>query len=88
MFSQILSDQLIDATYQFNSQVEDVLRELPVDDDNVSQQLAKKVSDSILAAIRADYFNSYAGRNDINIKSLVSGNNTIYDRLNKIKIAI
>ena len=88
MFSDILSDQLLDATRAFNGQVEDVIRELPVEDDEVSQQLAKKVSDAILVGVRSDYFNTYADRNNINIKGLVSGNNTIYDRLNKLKVAI
>ena len=88
MFSDILSDQLLDATRAFNGQVEDVIRELPVEDDEVSQQLAKKVSDAILVGVRSDYFNTYASRNNINIKGLVSGNNTIYDRLNKLKVAI
>jgi hypothetical protein len=78
----------LDATRAFNGQVEDVIRELPVEDDEVSQQLAKKVSDAILVGVRSDYFNTYASRNNINIKGLVSGNNTIYDRLNKLKVAI
>ena len=88
MFSDILSDQLLDATRGFNAQVEEVIRELPIEDDNVSQKLAKKVSDSILVAIRSDYFNSYANRNGIDIGGLVSGNSTIYDRLNRLKVAI
>lgn len=88
MFADILSDQLLDATKAFNQQIERVLMELPVEDDNVSQQLAKKVSDAILIDIRSGYFNVYASRNGVNIQELVSGNNTIYDRLNRIKIAI
>lgn len=88
MFRDILGAQLIEATGSFNDQCEGVLFELPVDDDNISQQLAKKVSDALLVAIRSDFFNAYAKRLGINIRNLVTGDNTIYDRLNKLKIDI
>ena len=86
LFKDILRAQLIEATESFNSQCEDIIFELPIEGDEVSQQLAKKVSDSVLVSIRSDFFNSYASRFGINIRGLVNGNNTIYDRLNKLKI--
>jgi len=88
MFSDILSDQLLDATRSFNNTVEFVLAELPVDDENISEKLAKKVSDTILVSVRSNFFNNYAEKIGTDIVGLVSGDNTIYDRLNKIKIAI
>ena len=86
LFEAILSEQLVEATNSFNQQCESILFELPVEGDDISQQLAKKVSDSVLISIRSDFFNQYASRWGINIKGLVSGKNTIYDRLNKLKI--
>jgi len=38
-----------------------------------------------LVSIRSDYFNQYANKFGINIRGLVSGENTIYDKLNNIK---
>jgi hypothetical protein len=88
LFADILSDQLIDATRSFNSTVETVLTYLPVDDDNVSEKISKKIADTILVSIRSDYFNAYASKNGIDIPGLVTGDNTISDRLNRLKIAI
>ena len=86
LFRDILSSQLIDATNGFNTQCEAVLTELPVEEDEVGQQLSKKVADAILVSIRSDFFNQYANRWGINIRGLVNGSNTMYDRLNKLKI--
>lgn len=89
LFEDILSAQLIDATPEFNRQCEFVSRYLPAEEDgDVSKDVMKKISDAILVKIRSDFFNKYAERHGIDIKGLVNGNNTIYDRLNKLKIDI
>lgn len=88
LFRDILSPQLIEATAGFNSICEQVVMNLPIEQDEVSQQTVKKVSDSVLTSIRSDFFNSYADRFGINIRNLVNGDNTIYDRLNRLKIDI
>lgn len=88
LFRDILSPQLIEATAGFNSICEQVVMDLPIEQDEVSQQTVKKVSDSVLTSIRSDFFNAYADRFGINIRNLVNGNNTIYDRLNRLKIDI
>lgn len=88
LFNDILADQLIDATESFNGICEGVLFNLPVEDENVSQDLLKKISNSVLISIRSGFFNQYAEKNGIDIRKLVSGNNTIYDRLIKLKIDI
>ena len=89
LFEDILSAQLIDATPEFNRQCEFVSRYLPAEEDgDVSKDVMKKISDAILVKIRSGFFNKYAERHGIDIKGLVNGNNTIYDRLNKLKIDI
>ena len=88
LFLDILRDQLIDATYSFNATVESVLVELPVEDDNVTEKLARKVSDTIMVSIRSGFFNNYANKNNIDIRGLVNGENAMYERLNRLKIAI
>ena len=86
LFKDIIADQLVEATDAFGDQIEDITMYLPIEQDEVSQQIAKKVSDSILVSIRSDFFNTYASKWGINIRDLVSGDNTIYDRLNRLKI--
>lgn len=89
LFEDILSAQLIDATPEFNRQCDFVSRYLPAEEDgDVSKDVVKKISDAILVKIRSGFFNKYAERHGIDIKGLVNGNNTIYDRLNKLKIDI
>ena len=48
----------------------------------------QKISDAVQGKIKASFINDYATKNGINIPDLVSGNNSIYDRLNRIQIAI
>lgn len=88
LFRDILSPQLIEATTGFNGTCEYIIDNLPVEQDEISQQIVKKVSDSVLTSIRSGFFNAYADRFGINIRNLVNGNNTIYDRLNRLKIDI
>lgn len=88
LFRDILSPQLIEATTGFNGTCEYIIANLPVEQDEISQQTVKKVSDSVLISIRSGFFNAYADRFGINIRNLVNGNNTIYDRLNRLKIDI
>ena len=48
----------------------------------------QKISDAVAAKIKADAINRYAEENGIDIPSLVTGTNTIYDRLNRFKCLI
>lgn len=90
MFRKVLSDQLIQANEQFNQQIfnkggfiEYIGRE-----ENATSDLITKVINSALALIKSKYINNYAKHIGTNIKDLVSGNNTIYDRLLALKVKI
>lgn len=55
---------------------------------STDEQLLRNVSGSILAKLKSSFFNDYAEKNGIDIKKLVDGNETIFNRLCKIKSEI
>ena len=85
LFSDIISDQLLDATDSFDQQVSFIVSMLNIDEEDVTKTISDKVSNSLLVSLRSDYFNQYASLFGINIRDLVSGDNTIYDKLNNLK---
>ena len=48
----------------------------------------QKIADALTGKIKSEFFNLYAAEHDIDIPSLVSGNNSIYNRLDALKIKI
>ena len=51
-------------------------------------ELIQKCTDAMLSWIKSKYVNMYANARGINIKGLITGNNTIYDKLLKLKLDI
>lgn len=87
-FSDIMSNSLIQATPQFERQLNVVLNILNKQGERLNEQIIGEVTDAIIQQIKSRFINDYASRHNINIKSLVSGDNTIYDRLIKLQTAI
>ena len=91
-FEDILSGQLIQATPQFKQQLFGrgvklgLLDILNKKSEYRTADLIQKCSDAILSWIKSKYINEYAKRHNINIKELVDGNNTLYDRLLKLSV--
>lgn len=86
LFMDIMGSFTIESTAQFQVQVNNVLH--AIGEDNASADMRKTVSKQIMNYIRAGFFNTWAEKNNINVKGLVSGKNTISDRLEDIRIKI
>lgn len=86
LFFDIMSTFSIESTPQFQIQISEICR--AIGEVNPSADVRKAVSRQIMNYIRAGFFNTWAENNRINIKGLVSGKNTISDRLEDIRIKI
>lgn len=87
IYRTILKSMLFEATKGFQDAVSIVLNEIgEANTQNI--QLIKQVYNSVMFSIKSKFINSYANRNGINIKELVSGDNTMFDRLGKLRIAL
>lgn len=86
LFKDIMGSFTIESTPQFQIQVNKILRE--IGNENGSADMRKAVSRQIMNYIRAGFFNKWAEDMGIDIKGLVSGENTISDRLEDIRIKI
>jgi hypothetical protein len=86
LFMDIMGSFTIESTAQFQVQVNNILH--AIGEDNASADMRKAVSNQIMNYIRAGFFNTWAEKNNINVKGLVSGKNTISDRLEDIRIKI
>lgn len=86
LFMDIMGSFTIESTAQFQVQVNNILH--AIGEDNASADMRKAVSKQIMNYIRAGFFNTWAEKNNINVKGLVSGKNTISDRLEDIRIKI
>ena len=86
LFMDIMGSFTIESTNQFQVQVDRILNQ--IGEKNASADMRKAVSKQIMNYIRAGFFNTWAQNMNINIKGLVSGNNTISDRLEDIRIKI
>ena len=90
VFNDIMGSQIIQGTDRFIGRgglVDAVLSAIERFG-STDEQLLRTVSGSILAKIKSAFFNKYAEDNDIDVKGLVDGNNTIYSRLCKLKSEI
>lgn len=83
-FLNIMDGQVFEATSGFRAVVNNIADMLGKKDATSIQ----KISDAVAAKIKADAINKYAEENGIDIPSLVTGTNTIYDRLNRFKCLI
>lgn len=86
-FLSILQGQILEATVSFQRAINQILRQQNISRDTSIDTL-NKLTRKILIKIKSNYFfakGGYCERNGIDPKSLVSGPNTIYDRLNKLK---
>jgi len=86
-FFSILDGQLLEATPAFGREIDRILSKIDKEDSR-GQELVNSITRRILIKIKSGYFFNAGGFCDafsINPKSLVSGNNTICDRLNKLK---
>lgn len=83
-FLGIMDGQVFEATSGFRAVVNNIADMLGKKDATSIQ----KISDAVAAKIKADAINKYAEENGIDIPSLVTGTNTIYDRLNRFKCLI
>ena len=86
LFMDIMGSFTIESTNQFQIQVDRILNQ--IGEKNASADMRKAVSKQIMNYIRAGFFNTWAQNMNINIKGLVSGNNTISDRLEDIRVKI
>lgn len=84
MFSGILRGQVIEASPAFQRTVSRIAEALGRNDD----KFISKISEAMSTKLKADSMLQYALDNDINIPGLVTGQNTIYDRLLRIQYAI
>ena len=90
VFTRIMGSQVIQGTDRFIGRgglVDGILNAVGRFG-TTDAQLLNSVSGAILAKKKSTFFNEYARRNNINIKGLVDGNNTIFNRLCKIKSEI
>ena len=83
-FLDIMDGQVLEATRGFRAIVDHIANILGKKDATSIQ----KISDAVSAKMKSDAINAYAEQNGIDIPSLVTGNNTIYDRLNRFKCLI
>lgn len=86
LFTDIMGSFAIEATAQFQLQVNEVAR--AIGESSPSADMLQRISRQILNYIRAGFFNKWAEDNHIDIKGLVDGDNTISDRLEQIRIKI
>lgn len=87
-FMRILEGQLIEATNSFSKDLDVLLSKID-EEERTSKKTINTLTRKMLIKIKSDYFSMvYCPMFGIDIKGLVSGSNTIYDRLNKIKSAI
>lgn len=84
----LMSGHSIQATTQFNWQMASLMDYLHLSPNTISIDTLEKISLSIMSWIKSKYINEYAKRHNIDIKGLVSGENTLYDRLLALKIAL
>lgn len=84
---RILSKQSFYANNSFINAVIKFSRTLVGDDQPLTKDLLKQIGLSLSTAIKQDYINRYAKHNNINIKSLFVGYNTINVLLNMWKSA-
>lgn len=84
LFFNIMKDQTFEGNDRYRSIMFELLSKLGTD--NYTPDLFQKIQQSINTAIKSDFFNDYCEKQNVDIRGLVSGNNTIYDRLNKIKM--
>lgn len=87
-FSDIMSEQMIQATNQFEHQLNTILNILNKRGERLNDEIIGSVSNAMIQQIKSRYINEYAKRHNIDIKGLVSGDNTIFDRLVNLQIAI
>lgn len=87
-FEDLLSEQIIQATPQFERQLNIMFDVLNKYGDRLTDDLISEITEAIIQWIKSKFINEYAKRNNIDIKGLVSGDNTIFDRLVKLQIAI
>lgn len=86
-FMSILGNTSVQATESFQKQVTELMS-ITQNDDFSNGSTIKQISGELLAMRKADFFNSYAKRHNIDIDGLVNGNNTLYDRLGRLKVLI
>ena len=93
-YEDLMSQQLIQATPQFKQQLfghlgkQGLLTILNKNQEQRTPELIQKCTDAMLSWIKSKYVNMYANARGINIKGLITGNNTIYDKLLKLKLDI
>lgn len=83
-FMKIINGQIFEATPGFQNIVDRIAGMLNKSD----ATSISKISDAVDAKLKAEAINQYAKDQGIDIPGLVSGNNTIYDRLNALKCKI
>lgn len=83
-FLNIMDGQVFEATKGFRIVVDNIAAMLGKKDATSIQ----KISNAVAAKIKANIINKYAEDNNIDIPGLVTGNMTIYDRLNILKCEI
>lgn len=83
-FMEILKDQVFEAAPGFQN----IVSRLSVYLGKYDSRSINEISQAVAGKIKAEAINRYAYAHNINIPGLVSGQNTIYDRLNVIKCKI
>lgn len=86
LFKDIMASFTIESTGQFRAQMNLIMYMLG--ETNPTADMYKAVSRQIMNYIRAGFFNKWAEENGIDVKGLVTGSNTIADRLDAIRLAI
>lgn len=89
LFKKVLANQMIEATSKFSSDVDKLL--LTVGNFGKDPKIINTAQKAILAKIKSKYFfgrGGYCERYEIKPETLVSGNNTIYDKLLNVKIML
>jgi hypothetical protein len=88
MHTQIMSDITIKGTSSFQREIERILY-VTGNSDSLDTDLYNTVANAIMGYIRSKFFFDetigYCKKHEINPKSLVSGNNTMRERLIKLK---
>ena len=84
LYSRILKDQVIEAAPAFQRLVSRIASLLNSEGDKDISKISQAVSDKL----KSEYFIQYAKDNNIDIQGLVTGENTIYDRLLSIQYKI
>lgn len=84
LYSRVLKDQVIEAAPAFQRLVSRIASLLNSEGDKDISKISQAVSDKL----KSEYFIQYAKDNNIDIQGLVTGENTIYDRLLSIQYKI